>query len=91
VAPDYPAVLGALIVLNWPVYILIGRIAFKDTADLKESLWYLLMPDIVSLIRGKWWDDQWAQGKLILTFLVCGLIVSAEYEAACRLIAYYSS
>jgi hypothetical protein len=88
---EYPAVLGALIVLNWPIYILAARIAFRDTEDLKRSLWYVLVPDFVSWLRGKWWEDQWGQARVFLCFLLCGLFVWAQYAGICRLITWLNT
>jgi len=73
-ATDYPALWGALLVLNWPVYVLIYRNVFSDTRDLKLSL-------LAAMKSPFFWKDgePWSAGKLMSFFLICGLIVMFEY------------
>ena len=39
---------------------------FKDWDDFLECVKFWLMPDIVSMFRGKYWEDAWAEFKLLL-------------------------
>jgi len=84
---EYPAILGALIVLNWPLYVAIFKLAFRDSDDLKQSLWYSVTPVIVWIYRGKWMESMWGSGRMAGSFLICGLIVSFEYFVICEFIA----
>jgi hypothetical protein len=71
---EYPALLGALLVLNWPVYVVLYRQAFTNTRDLKLSF-------LAAMKTPFFWKDgePWSAGKLLSFFLVCGLIVMFEY------------
>ena len=71
---EYPALWGALLVLNWPVYVLLYRDVFSSTRDLKMSLLALMKSPF-------FWKggEPWSAGKLLSYFLICGLIVMFEY------------
>jgi hypothetical protein len=84
---EYPAILGALIVLNWPLYVAIFKLAFRDSADLKQSVWYSATPVFLWIYRRKWMESMWGAGRLAGSFLICGLIVSFEYFVICEIIA----
>ena len=81
-ASEYPALWGALLVLNWPVYTLIYRQVFSDKRDLKASVLAALKPSI--FWKG---EESWSAGKFILYFLVCGLAVWFEYEILCAIVS----
>jgi hypothetical protein len=71
---EYPALWGALLVLNWPVYVLLYRQVFSNTRDLKLSL-------LAAMKSPFFWKDgePWSAGKVFSFFLICGLIVMFEY------------
>jgi hypothetical protein len=84
---DYPAVLGALVVLNWPVYVAVWRLAFRDRDDLKRSLWYVAVPEMVWVFKRRWLESKWAGARVASSFIVCGVIVLFEYYVICQVIA----
>jgi len=72
-----PLPLLLLVVLNLPLFGLIGSIFFRHEG-LLGAVKYWFMPDLVSLFRGEYIDDQWAEAKLLLYAIVCGLTVWSE-------------
>ncbi|HNW93586.1 MAG TPA: hypothetical protein PKM88_11815 [bacterium] len=83
---EHPVLLALLAVLNLPVYGYILRLFFDDHDEIKESLRYVLMPDIISALRGEYWQDRWATLKVTGAALTCTLIVAAEYAGITRLV-----
>jgi hypothetical protein len=45
---------------------LLFRVFFPEPGDFGQSLRYWITPDIVSIFRGEWSDDQWASMKLLV-------------------------
>ena len=73
-ATEYPALWGALLVLNWPVYGFVYRQIFTDKRDLKAAVH-------ASFKYPLFWKDgeMWSAGKAVSFVLICGLIVAFEY------------
>ncbi len=69
---------AALIIVNIPVYFLLGWIIFKDWDDFFDGLRFIVTPDIVSAFRGDYWDDRWASIKLSLWAFACISCVIGE-------------
>jgi hypothetical protein len=69
-----------LMVLNAPVYLLLGRLFFGDFAGFFRSLRYVLTPDLFSALRGEFWDDRWESAKFLAWVVVSGLVVLAEHQ-----------
>ena len=67
-----------LVAANIPAYLFLGWIFFKDWDDFGECIRYSLTPDIVSLFRGEYWDDERATFKLWFWLLACAGCVLAE-------------
>jgi hypothetical protein len=73
-ATEYPALWGALLVLNWPVYGLVYRQIFTDQRDLRAAVHAAFKFPIF------WREGEpWSAGKAVSFLLVCGLIVAFEY------------
>jgi hypothetical protein len=51
-------------VVNIPIYILIGRVFFKDWGEFGEAIVFWFKPDLFSALSGEYWDDWWAEMKL---------------------------
>ena len=66
-----------LILLNLPLFGLLSGIFFRQEG-LAGVLKYWFMPDLVSLFRGEYIDDQWAEAKLLIYAIVCGLAIFSE-------------
>ena len=54
--------IAAALLTAVPLYMLL----FKDWDDFLESVKFWLMPDIISMFRGKYWEDAWAELKLLV-------------------------
>lgn len=61
-----------------PIMLLLGMIMFGSWKGLFEALRFLVVPDIVSLLRGEYFEDQLATIKLIafVLFYAGGLFVA---------------
>jgi hypothetical protein len=67
-----------LMVANLPLYWLVGWVLFKDWDNFWDCIKFWLTPDIISLFRGEWIEDQWAQMKLFVWLTLCAGAVLAE-------------
>jgi len=76
---DHPFLLTMLAILNVPWYLYLLRGMFGDSEGIRESLRYMLTPDFISALRGRFWEDQWAEMKLFTFVLACALTVGGEY------------
>ena len=78
---DDPVVREYLQVLAYglPAILMVGKLFFGSWSGFFESLRFLLMPDVVSILRGEWGEDQWATAKLFLFLALCaGAVYSAH-------------
>ncbi len=60
-----------LVVCSIPLYIGYGWVIFDGWAGFLECVKYWLMPDIISLARGEWGEDAWAEMKLLYWIVLC--------------------
>jgi len=67
-----------LAVANIPLYVVLGRVIFGDWAGFVDTLKFWLLPDIVSMFRGEYWDDNRAEFKLWIFVVICFGMVKAE-------------
>jgi hypothetical protein len=67
-----------LIFANVPLYWLVGWVIFRDRESFLECLKFWLTPDIVSLFKGEWAEDSWAEMKLLLWIALCAGAVYGE-------------
>jgi hypothetical protein len=73
-ATEYPALWGALLVLNWPVYGFVYRQIFTDKRDLRAAVHAAFKFPLF------WREGEpWSAGKAVSFLLICGLIVAFEY------------
>ncbi|SNT15296.1 hypothetical protein SAMN05446037_104521 [Anaerovirgula multivorans] len=73
------AIVLILIPVNIPIYKFFFKTFFSGTEDFNESLRYSFTPDLISLFRGEYWKDRFAQMKLSFFLLSCGLVTFMEY------------
>lgn len=61
-----------------PIMLLLGMIMFGSWKSLFDALRFLVVPDIVSLLRGEYFEDQLATIKLIAFLFFCagGLFIA---------------
>ena len=60
-----------LAVCNFPIYILIGKVIFKDRDDFWEAVRFWFTPNFISFFRGEYWRDRFAEMKLGFFILCC--------------------
>ena len=82
-ATEYPALWGALLVLNWPVYAFVWRQMFVDSTDVKSSILAALKP---ALFWNWHSSEPWSAGKVFAFIIICGLIVTFEYAMLSALV-----
>ena len=85
---DHPFLLLILIVLNFPIYRILMEEFFGDIGNLKDSVWYWFTPDIISVLKGEFLEDKWAELKLGFYIGACSSVVAAEYIAISKLIVW---
>jgi hypothetical protein len=73
-----------LVVINAPVYVLIGKIVFGTWEDFWEAIRFWFTPDLFSAFMGEFWEDAWAELKLFLFFAACAGCVYGEYSLVQR-------
>lgn len=68
-----------IILYGLPVFLMAGKLFFGSIAGFFDCLRWLLMPDIISLLRGQWGEDQWATLKICVYLAMCaGGVYSAH-------------
>jgi hypothetical protein len=60
-----------LALANTPLYWVLYRALFTDLDELAEAIKFWITPEIFSAFRGEYWDDIWAEFKLLLLVVGC--------------------
>ncbi len=68
---------------NLPIFWLLAFALFEK-GEFVESIRYVFTPNLISLFRGEWVEDQWATLKFHLWALLCAAAVGAEWWIAHR-------
>lgn len=76
---EHPIAFIVLIVVNIPLYLLLGKILFSSIEDFWEAVTFWFTPDLFSAIQGQWGDDMWAELKLGLFVGLCIACVYGEF------------
>ena len=62
-------------------FILLGRyVVFGSWGDFGEAFTYLLTPDALSLFRGEWVEDSWAELKLLVNILLAAALTFGVHQ-----------
>lgn len=61
-----------------PLFYLAGMVFFGSWDDFWSCVRFWLTPDFLSMIRGNYIDDWWAETKLWVWFIVCTGLVLVE-------------
>jgi len=70
----------ALIIVNiFTVYRFIFGLIFRSREDFNKSLRYYLIPDFISLLKCKYWEDRISEFKLGLFIFLCIMATVVEY------------
>lgn len=67
-----------LSLISIPLFVLIGKVIFRDLAGFFESIRLMITPDLLSAIRGELYDDWWESLRFLFFILICALLVIAE-------------
>ncbi len=81
---NLPLLLG-LIVVNVPLYLLLGKAFFEDWRGFLDAVYYWFKPDWMSWMEGEYAEDFFAEMKLFVFFLLCVGAVASEYAIITRL------
>lgn len=68
-----------LLVANIPIYKVLKNHFFEDDNDFNESLNYFFIPNIISLFRGEYGKDLYAEFRFGLLIFLSIVVVSFEY------------
>jgi hypothetical protein len=77
---DRTTMIIVLIVLNVPLYLLLGRIFFGTWGRFLTAVKFWFKPDIFSWLDGSYWEDRWCEFVLFVFLFFCGLAVYGEYR-----------
>lgn len=69
-----------LLVCGLPFMLILGKLLFGSWQGFWEALRFTLTPDIVSILRGEWLEDQWASLKLIVFFVLCTAMLMLAHQ-----------
>ena len=58
------------------------KMLFDGWEDMADCIGYWLTPDIISLFRGEWVDDQWGQMKVLVFLAVVGAATVGAWHYA---------
>ncbi len=67
------------ITINLPAFILAFKFFLPNKGDLSTSVFYLIKPDFLSLLQGKYWEDRRYETFFFGPFVFVGIIVVIEY------------
>ena len=67
-----------LVIVNVPIFILLGKVFFGSWAGFGEAVWYNMMPDLLSLVTGRFRADLVAELKLMGWGFCCAGAIFGE-------------
>jgi len=69
-----------LLAVNFPVYVLIGRLIFGSVDEFGEAFGYLFLSEFWTWAKGEGPQYEWAQLRLSVFFEASGLLLFGEYK-----------
>lgn len=54
-----------------PVLLIVGKLFFGSISGFLDCVRLALTPDVISLLRGEWGEDQWASVKVFVYLALC--------------------
>jgi hypothetical protein len=69
-----------LLAVNFPVYVLIGRLIFGSVDEFGEAFGYLFQSEFWTWAKGEGPQYEWAQLRLSVFFAASGLLLFGEYK-----------
>ncbi len=73
-------IVGGLLVVNAPLFVLLGRLLFGNVQGFLDALVFWFKPDLWSLFQGHYLEDIWAEMKLGAFVATCSVAIGAEYH-----------
>jgi hypothetical protein len=67
-----------LLAANIPLYFILGWWLFRTWSGFWECLRFWITPDIVSMVKGEFSDDFWAEMKIFWWIILCGACIYGE-------------
>ena len=77
--------IGALVILNIPMFLVVVKLFFDDWDGFRDALKFSFTPDIISMVRGEWAQVYLAEMKLFLCLAFCAAAVIGEYQLISRM------
>ncbi|MGE0489605.1 MAG: hypothetical protein AB7S38_10370 [Vulcanimicrobiota bacterium] len=69
-----------LLVVNVPVFLVLGRLIFGSLGGFLECLKHWFTPDLISAVQGQYWEDHWGTLKLLVFVALSGVTLYTEYS-----------
>lgn len=66
-------------VINIPCYGVLASVLFGKEGFL-GALRYAFIPDLISALKGHFWDDKWAELMMVIWIALCVVLVLSEYS-----------
>lgn len=67
-------------ILNFPVFVLVGYGFYGSWDNYWSAVKFWIIPDVISLFRGEYVDDIWAELGLFFFVAICVGIIIFEYK-----------
>ena len=69
---DHPKVLLFIAIISIPLYAVLARGLWGNRIEsLRDLIDALMRPDIIALFKGKYWEDQLQEEKLLFFLFLC--------------------
>lgn len=81
----HPKIMTVVGILSLPLYYSLAKLIWGERFEtLGETIRFLLIPDLYSLIRGRFWDDWYASIKFSFFWFLCVGWAAAVTELLAR-------
>jgi hypothetical protein len=69
-----------LLIINIPVYLLIGKLLFRNWENFWDAFDWLSIPNFLTLFDKEYWIDWWAHFRLVIFLISClGCVLGELY------------
>jgi len=79
---DHPYLLLLAVVVAIPILIQYWKWIFGDMGGFVSDITLGGMPDWLAFLRGKYWEGEWAEIKIIFFILICCALTASFYKIA---------
>jgi hypothetical protein len=77
---DHPAMFRNSLIISIPLCFVIARVIFEDWEGFWHSFRLSLQPDLISMFRGEWLEDQWQTIKFYIFLIVGAAVITGVYR-----------